>query len=266
MADTELLRLFLPGAGDGTARHAHAGSLARHLGLELTHELPASGELYLTLDDEGLGVRRSGARQKAVRADFLAPALDYRRRFGGGYRQPLARAVGVSGKHKPRVLDMTAGLGRDSFVLASLGCEVTMLERSRVVAALLADGLRRAEAEPRIAGIAARMTLIEGDAIEWLRDHPASPQEVIYVDPMFPARRKSALVKGEMQLLHELVGRDEPVEPLVQAALAQSARRVVVKRPSAAPRSGKPEFSVRGKRNRFDVYVLTHPPQAGQTR
>ena len=42
------------------------------------------------------------------------------------------------------MLDATAGLGRDAFVLASLGCQVTLIERVPAVAALLENGIERA--------------------------------------------------------------------------------------------------------------------------
>ena len=213
--------------------------------------------MYLCVDADGPGIHRSGSRQKPVRVDFLAKGVDYRRRFGGGFREPLARAVGVSGKHKPAVLDTTAGLGRDSFVLASLGCEVTMLERAPVMAALLADALERASQDLQVAPTIQRMRLVRGDAVDWLNDRQHPRHEVIYIDPMFPTRRKSALVKGDMQLLHELVGTDQDVSELLTLALAQRTARVVVKRPRVGETTGErdPDFVLRGRSSRFDVYL-----------
>ena len=77
----------------------------------------------------------------AVTSDFVGGAARHRREFGGGAGQPVARAIGLKGSQRPQVVDATAGLGRDAFVMASLGCRVTLVERSPVAAALVgADG------------------------------------------------------------------------------------------------------------------------------
>ncbi|MGL9773657.1 MAG: class I SAM-dependent methyltransferase [Sodalis sp. (in: enterobacteria)] len=60
-----------------------------------------------------------------------------------GAVKAVAKAVGIKGQGLPDVVDATAGLGRDAFVLACLGCRVQMFERHPVMAALLKNGLRR---------------------------------------------------------------------------------------------------------------------------
>ena len=108
----------------------------------------------------------------------------------------VARAVGIRGSVRPSVLDATAGLGRDAFVIAALGCEVTLLERQPVIAALLEDGLQRARAAGgEVAEIAERMQLLHCDAIAAMGDWQLPTPQVIHLDPMFPHRDKSALVK-----------------------------------------------------------------------
>jgi len=155
------------------------------------------------------------------------------------------------------VLDITAGLGRDSFILASLGCTVCMVERSPVVAALLADAIDRAKEEPMLAEIMARLSLVTGDSLEILRTWQGERPEVICIDPMYPHRSKSALVKKEMRLIRLLVGDDEDSDQLLAAALAIASRRVAVKRPRLAPalRGPEPNFTISGKNSRFDVYL-----------
>src|SRR5690606_5526316 len=104
-----------------------------------------------------------------------------------------------------KILDATAGWGRDSFILASLGFEVTMIERSPIVAVLLKDALKRAANNEACK----RMHLIQDDAVHYLQPLAEKNRpDVIYLDPMFPARKKSALVKKEMALLQTLL--DEP--------------------------------------------------------
>jgi 16S rRNA (guanine1516-N2)-methyltransferase len=189
--------------------------------------------------------------------DFTGGAVDHRRRFGGGRGQALPRAAGFTKGNTPTVVDATAGLGRDAFLLASLGAQVTLLERSPDVHALLQRGLAQAEAaSPELAVIVARMTLIQGDARDIL---PGLTPEVVLVDPMHPPRRNTALVKKEMRLLRELVGAGTDALELMQAALASATRRVVLKWPlRAAPLEGlrAPSHQIRGSSTRYDVFMI----------
>jgi 16S rRNA (guanine1516-N2)-methyltransferase len=194
-----------------------------------------------------------------VYVDFLGGAVGHRHHFGGGRGQTIAKAVGLKGGNNPSVVDATAGLGRDAFVLASLGCQVTMVERSAVVAALLADGLKRAAADAEIGQwIGQRMRLVQSDAISWMNELDESDfPDVVYLDPMFPHKQKSALVKKEMRLFQKLLGLDEMAGELLTAALRIAKKRVVVKRPDHAPclSDRKPTMQIKGKKHRFDVYV-----------
>ena len=160
---------------------------------------------------------------------------------------PLARAVG-RGRPLPTVIDATAGLGRDAFVLASLGYAVVAVERSPILHALLANGLEHAAGAARD-----RLQLVHGDARDYLKKERP---DVVYLDPMFPERTKSALVKKEMQLFHELLGAEDDALSLFEVALAVARSRVVVKRPAkAAPLGPRPTYAVRGTRVRWDVYI-----------
>jgi 16S rRNA (guanine1516-N2)-methyltransferase len=189
--------------------------------------------------------------------DFVGGAVGHRHRFGGGRGQALPRAAGLAKGQTPKIVDATAGLGRDAFLLASLGAEVTLIERSPQMHALLADGLARArEAGADYAAIVGRMTLLLGDARVLL---PALSPEVVLVDPMHPPRGNTALVKQEMRLLREIVGADPDALELMLVALASASRRVVLKWPSrAAPMTGLPPAShvIEGKSTRHDVFML----------
>lgn len=189
---------------------------------------------------------------KGLKIDFRSSRLARRRHDGG--RELLARAV----KAKPgwRVFDATAGLGVDSFVLASRGCRVTLAERSHTLWLMLEDALARARSDAATAGIAERMTLIRGDA-GYLMAHLDFVPDAITIDPMFPERRKRAEVRGELQLMQQLIGKDENVKALLAAAFTTGCRRIVVKRPlHGGEIVDRPaSFSVKGKASRFDVYV-----------
>lgn len=196
--------------------------------------------------------------RQPLRIDFVEGKSRHRRLYGGGRGQPLARAIGIRGDALPDVLDVTAGMGRDAFVLASLGCKVTMLERSEVIALLLADALKRAMADADTADITQRMQLQHLDASEYLQDlSVAQYPAVIYLDPMYPHRDKSALVKKEMRLFRELVGDDVDSASVLGLARQRAIRRVVVKRPISADWLGQqqPHSQIASKNTRYDIYL-----------
>lgn len=194
-----------------------------------------------------------------VALNFIAGVVDHRRRFGGGRGQPLARAIGLKHGATPKVVDLTAGLGRDAFVLATLGCTVHMVERVPVVAALLENGLARAAQNLEVSPIIERMPLYWADSSQWLANLDANARpDVIYLDPMYPQRSKRALVKKEMQLFHALVGTDDDAPALLAQALEKARKRVVVKRPRTAPplEGPAPQFVISSPNTRYDVYSI----------
>ena len=241
-----------------------AAALAAALGLPLAKQSDATFTHGLYLSPERLELRQLNADSPgAVYADFVAGRAAYRRRFGGGRDQPLARAVGLKSGTRITVIDATAGLGQDAFVLAGLGCTVVLLERSPLIAALLRDGLARAAQDPEIGcWVQQRLRLIEADGRYYLPSlRGADCPHTIYLDPMYPHRRKSALVKKELRMLRDLAGDDDDAPHLLAAALACARRRVVVKRPRAAlALSGPaPDFEIVAPNTRFDVYVKKSP-------
>lgn len=178
-------------------------------------------------------------------------------------RELLVRAARVRGAEGvPTAIDATAGLGEDSLLLAASGFEVTLVEHDPIIAALLADELDRARLDERIAGPACHMRLVEGESAKVLGQlalQGARP-DVVLLDPMFPARRKSASVRKKPQLLQRLERpcTDEEGARLLEAALAARPRKVVVKRPAKGPWLGgrKPSHSIAGKAVRYDCYVV----------
>ena len=188
--------------------------------------------------------------------DFTGGAVGHRFRFGGGRGQALPKAIGMKSGSTPTVVDATAGLGRDSFLLASLGAEVTLIERSDQMHRLLSEGMSRAvEAGGDVAEVIKRMMLIHGDSKEILSN--LSP-DVVLVDPMHPPRKKSALVKNELRLIRKIVGTDEDAVELMKVALSVARKRVVLKWPlRAEPMAGIKPFShqITGKSTRYDVFM-----------
>ena len=192
-----------------------------------------------------------------VSASFLGGKTEHRRQFGGGKSQLVAKAVGLNQGVVPDVLDASAGLGRDAFVLASLGCKLTMLERSPVIAELLSCALEEARGSV-VDEIVSRMQLISANSSEWLNLQNDAVADVIYLDPMYPHREKSSLVKKEMRLFQTLVGEDLDDEELLSAALKKARYRVVVKRPRKgfAIKGPAPSYQLMGKSCRYDIYSI----------
>ncbi|MCG7535176.1 class I SAM-dependent methyltransferase [Pseudoalteromonas sp. OOF1S-7] len=218
----------------------------------------ANPNFRLTYDEAGLQLLKlDEPKLGGIRVDFVTGASAHRRKFGGGKGQAIAKAVGLNKGATPVVLDATAGLGRDAFVLAALGCEVILHERHPVVAALLFDGLERAYQDSEIGSwMQQNMRMIFGSSHDLLAQSELNP-DVVYLDPMFPHREKSAQVKKEMRVFQSLVGGDADADALLPFAYALATKRVVVKRPDYAPflNEQKPSMQIETKKNRFDVYV-----------
>ena len=190
--------------------------------------------------------------------DFTGGAVGHRFRAGGGRRQALPKAIGMKSGGNLKIVDATAGLGRDSFLLASLGAEVTMIERSAKIYKILKEGMEKARhADRRTAEVISRMTLLYGDAKALL---PQLNPKIILIDPMHPPRKNSALVKKEMRLIRQIVGTDDDSIELMKAALACASKRVVLKWPQKAePMAGipAPSHQILGKSTRYDVFMTS---------
>lgn len=206
--------------------------------------------------DNKLCLCKNGVGYKPLYVDFLAGKNRHRRQFGGGRGQLIAKAVGLKKIEQPTILDLTAGFGQDAYVLACLGCRVVMLERCEAMAAVLQDGLERLYASGEMSHH--QISLIMTDAATYLQQLTELP-DVIYMDPMYPDTKNTALAKKEMQALRELVGDDVDARALCLQALDKARYRVVVKRPRhGAPLLDKPADVVfKGQSSRFDVYIAT---------
>ena len=236
---------------NSTALFAEAG---------LTHDPNSPLALVWT---EAEGVTRLELRKLdepklgAVFVDFVGGTMAHRRKFGGGRGEAVAKAVGIKQDNLPTVIDATAGLGRDAFVLAALGCQVKLVERHPVVRLLLQDGLQRAYADEEIGPwVQQNMQLLPYQHINQLNPD-TDFTDVVYLDPMYPHKAKSALVKKEMRVFQYLVGADSDADKLLSPALQLAKKRVVVKRPGYAEYLCKkpPHFSRETKNHRFDIYM-----------
>lgn len=207
--------------------------------------------------EEGLSLVDTERAIKPLVVSFASSEFSRRLKQAGKKSELIARAV----KAGPgvRVLDCTAGLGRDAFVLAHLGCEVALLEKSVVLCHLLRDALERAGQTPGLRETASRLQLQRADAAVYLKElvsRAECPFDAIYMDPMFPERTKAAEVKGEMQYLQHFIGKDENAATLLSLALDLPCPRIVLKRPVRsdwqAPVS--PTHTFKAKASQFEVY------------
>ncbi len=258
-SNTSLSLAVCPAAADQLDK---AVSLSRKLSIPLVQN-PNTGEytFLLLFSAEGIFLKRTGANSPGpITISFTGSAMTYRIKHGGGRRQALARAVGLKRGWQPTVIDATAGLGRDAFILACLGCSVHMLERSPVLAVMLEDALQRARQSEHIAPIInRRLQLSHTDSIDFLEKlRPEDYPDIIYLDPMYPKRTKSSLVKKEMRILRGVAGDDQDAAELLAIGLGCVRNRVVVKRPRLASTLGDtaPSHQITGKTSRFDVYLV----------
>lgn len=217
-----------------------------------------SDPFVLAYEDNRLQLSRSDDPDiNPVYVDFTAGSSAFRRLFGGGRKQAIAKAVGLKKGARPNVVDATAGLGKDAFVLASLGCKVHMIERHEAIAALLEDGIKRAQQNAEIGPwISERLTIQHGDSLSILGGIAPKP-DVVYLDPMYPEKKKSALNKKAMQIFKEIIGLDSDAGDLLKLAIPVVGDRVVVKRPAYAEHLGgiKPDTSIKTRSHRFDIYL-----------
>ncbi len=219
-----------------------------HAPLDETH-----WQIQVNADDISLQAIQNN-KPHTLKLDFTAGHLAYRRQHSGR-KQAISRACGLHKQSNLRILDANAGLGRDGFILASLTANVLMLERVNVLAILLEDAIVRLhQHDPEI-----HLQVQWQDSKDYLANYSGEPFDVIYLDPMFPSRQKTALVKQEMRFLRALVGDDQDADDLLQLALPHAKQRVVVKRAKhAPPLAGKsPSFSQSGESTRYDIYLLS---------
>lgn len=258
---------------------AKSQRLARQLQLSLVDATDQHDGLVLCYQEDKLTLSRPSNREAgSVCVDFNDAKLSFRLAQALS-REAVVKAVGgcvparTQASSIPHVIDATAGLGQDAFILAAAGWRVSLVEQSPIIHALLEDGLRRARdaashdtqthqnTEPAarraqmLTDILGRLELCAvGDSAKVLPT--LQPASVIYLDPMFPGREKAARVKKNRFLLQQLHGTEGSGEGLLAVALSLAAK-VVVKRPRlAAPLDGlKPASSLTGKTSRFDIYV-----------
>lgn len=240
-----------------------AKNLAQQYGINYIQ--PSETKLYpylLVIDKNYIGLQDTRDKKfLPFRIDFYSKQFLYRIKHATLKSEVIGKAMGIRPRDNPYILDATAGLGRDSVILAALGYHVTMLELSPIIYLLLHDALKRGMLHDELKQILNRLSLINIDAKEWMKNLECSQSnapDIIYLDPMFPKREKSASVKKEMVILQNLLTNDGNFQDLLSLALTCAKHRVVVKRPRLAAKimDFAPSFSLTGKSSRFDIYLV----------
>ena len=193
-----------------------------------------------------------------LKCSFIEGPILHRLKYGKGRGQNLAKAVGMRANKNRTIVDATAGLGYDAFILASLGANITLIERSETMHKLVADAMLQAKSHGgEVSKIVSRMSLLFGDSKNIL---PGLSPRVILIDTMYKDRKKSALVKNNMRLIKEIVGSDPDHIELINIALNFACNRVVIKQPRYdEPLKGVKPWShqILGRTIRYDVYMQT---------
>ena len=238
--------------GKGAQQDA-AAALARRVSAPLS-DAPGP-QLTLMVDGSGVSLMGYGL---SYRGDF--EQMLHRVTKGRLQHEMLVHVSKTVDPH-PTAVDATAGMGEDAFLLAASGYSVTLFEQNPVIAALLKDALRRAKKHPDLKEIAQRMQLMEGNSIELLPKLGLVP-DLIYLDPMFPARQKSGLIGKKLQLIQKLEQPCLEEEALLNMAIGIHPQKIIIKRPlKGANLAGRtPSYSVKGKAIRYDCIVLPKVP------
>lgn len=190
--------------------------------------------------------------------DFTTPQTIYRLKHISRRNEYLLRALGKVKPETTSIIDTTSGMGQDSLLMAAAGFHVLMLERSANVYDLLQNALNHAANHPMLTSCISRLTLLHIDAVTYLQQYEKPVADIIYLDPMFPAKQKNAASKKSMQFLQQLLQDDsDNTQELFNMALTCAKKRVVVKRPRLALpiTTTKSSFSIVGKSSRFDIYI-----------
>ena len=218
----------------------------------MSERMELENGLVLNRDENGLSLHWE---DQVLRGDFtrMLPRL----KNNNLSKELLVKAAKIKDSDHPLMaVDATAGLGEDSILLAAAGFQVRMYERNPVIYQLLSDALERAKQVSELSGIVSRMHVVHEDSIEAMTHLDFTP-DIILLDPMFPERQKSALVKKKLQMIQKLEIPCMDEIQLIKTAMEAKPKKLIIKRPPKGPYLAgiKPDYSNEGKAVRFDCFV-----------
>lgn len=228
--------------------------LAKMLSLDIKEVPPeiSSDKLYLLYTPNGLSLNLGNM---CMRADYTSMIPRFHQHNLNS--ELLVKAAKIRNlDHIPTVIDATAGLGEDSLLLAAAGFKVHMYEYNEIIYSLLYDAINRAKRNPELTDIVKMIEITNGNSVDALQKLSFTP-DVIYLDPMFPTREKSSLIKKKFQILQKLELPCDNENELLESAIASGARKIIIKRPLKGKQLGNitPSYSYKGKSIRYDCIV-----------
>lgn len=234
------------------SENSEAILLAEKLNTDILTEIPKDC-LSVVFDESGVSLTKAGL---TMQADFSH--MTERIRQGRLQQEMLVKAAKFKGLEGPFYgIDATAGLGEDGMILAATGINMTLYEYNPVIAELLRDALRRAAENSALSEAVSRMKVVEGDSIKAMEEY-SQPLDLILLDPMFPKREKTGLIKKKFQLLQQLEQPCSNEEDMLNAAISCKPRKILIKRPQKGPWLGnrKPDYIIEGKAIRYDCIAF----------
>lgn len=197
--------------------------------------------------------------QKPILVDFLDPAL---KKYLGHMSKKNIFGKALALKHDPtQLIDLTAGFGKDSFVVSKFFSKVIWVERNPIVYFLLQDGLKRLLIEyPNLTDKFELVLSESSDFLKTLKDKNSNliekqslQESVIYFDFMFTDKKSKS--NKDMIFLKHITAFDNPInieDYLVESTQAQPLRTVL----KAKSYSGvlKPEQIYDGQQVKYFVF------------
>lgn len=214
----------------------------------------AHQDFLLQIEDNEISLSSEINQQKTRFAySFLDPKLHKR---ADQKNQLLLKACNNKKREIHSVVDLTAGWGRDSFILATHGQQVRMVEQNTLIYSCLDYLLKTAQQEEDNA-VYQRLSISHQNSLDFLKTQDPGVIDCFYIDPMFPSHKSTARPSKELQIL-QLLTENQDILELFEQALNCARCRVVVKRPLHAPTLTeiKPDIVYKEKTIRFDVYLI----------
>ena len=229
-----------------------AQRISKKLNIEIITDTNLKSDLILQLDEDGLSLVSDNMK---LFGDFTK--IIKRIKQSNLEKELIIHSAKIKGKKQDLVaIDATAGMGEDSMLLAAYGFQVNLYENNPIIAELLKDALERAQQIPELKEIVGRMKVFEEDSILAMQNLDYEP-DVILLDPMFPERTKSALIKKKFQILHKIEIPCTNEKELLDSAIMANPKKIVIKRPLKGEYLAgiKPSYSIKGNSIRYDCII-----------
>lgn len=237
---------------DKNANIEKAKKIAERLNIEIITNNKEKFDILLSMDESGLALVSDNMK---LYGDFSKSIK--RIKQNNLQKEMLIHAVKIKGEKENLIaIDATAGLGEDSILLAAYGYNVELYEKNPIISELLKDAMERAEKISELKDIIGRMKVHNEDSIIAMQNLKYKP-DIILLDPMFPERTKSALIKKKFQILHKIENPCSDENEMLSSAIKANPKKLVIKRPLKGEYLAgvKPDYSLKGSSIRYDCII-----------